>query len=150
MRTIHRDIIGGFIFSKDGKLLLGKNRKGGVYEGSFVVPGGGVNEGETKEAALHREMLEETGLDIHEASVAPLRESSGEHEKTLHDTGERVFVKMDFFSYRIDLNQNADEVVLRTEDDWYQPRWFDIGELKDANLSEPTRDNLVATGIITA
>ena len=42
MRTIHRDIVGGFIFSKDGRLLLGKNCKGGVYEGSFVVPGGGV------------------------------------------------------------------------------------------------------------
>ena len=26
MRTIHRDIVGGFIFSDDGKLLLGQNR----------------------------------------------------------------------------------------------------------------------------
>lgn len=41
MRTIYRDIVGGFIFSKDGKILLGQNRKGGVYEGSFVVLGGG-------------------------------------------------------------------------------------------------------------
>lgn len=44
MRTIHRDIVGGFIFSKDGKVLLGKNRTGGVYEGSYVVPGGGVDD----------------------------------------------------------------------------------------------------------
>jgi 8-oxo-dGTP pyrophosphatase MutT (NUDIX family) len=134
MRTIHRDIVGGFIFSKDGKFLLGKNRKGGVYEGSFVVPGGGVDEGETKEIALHREMLEETGIDINKAAVKQLYQSSGEHEKTLRDTGERVFVKMDFYNYRIDLDQNADEVVLKTEDDWYQPRWFSIEELKDASL----------------
>ena len=148
MRIIHRDIAGGFIFSKDGKLLLGKNRKGGVYEGSFVVPGGGVDDGETKEAALRREMLEETGIDTNTVIVTPLYQSSGEHEKTLRDTGERVFVKMDFYNYRIDLSQNADEVVIKTEDDWYQPRWFLIEELKNANLSEPTRNTLVATGII--
>ena len=148
MRTIHRDIVGGFIFSKDGKFLLGKNRKGGVYEGSFVVPGGGVDEGETKEIALRREMLEETGIDINEASVKELYQSSGEHEKTLRDTGERVFVKMDFYNYRINLNQNADEVVLQTEDDWYQPRWFDIEELSNINLSEPTRNTIIATDII--
>lgn len=148
MRTLHRDIAGGFIFSKDGKLLLGKNRKGGVYEGSFVVPGGGVDDGETKEVALRREMLEETGIDTNNATVTPLYQSSGEHEKTLRDTGERVFVKMDFYNYRIELSQNADEVVIKTDDDWYQPRWFFIDELKNANLSEPTRKTLVATGII--
>lgn len=148
MRTIEREIVGGFIFSKDQKVLLGKNRKGGVYEGSFVVPCGGVDEGETKEVALRREMLEETGIDINEAVVSELYQSSGEHEKTLRDSGERVFVKMDFYNYRIDLDQNADEVTLITEDDWYEPRWFVVEELKDANLSESTRNTLIATGII--
>jgi nucleoside triphosphatase len=149
MRTIHRDIVAGFIFSKDGKFLLGKNRKGGAYEGSFVVPGGGVDEGETTENALRREMLEETGIDINQAAISQLPRSSGEHEKTLRDTGERVFIKMDFYVYRIDLNQNANEVILKTEDDWHEPRWFEIGELNSANLSEPTRNTLIATGIIT-
>lgn len=150
MRIIKRTIVGGFIFSKDGKFLLGKNRKGGVYEGSFVVPGGGVDDGETKEVALRREMLEETGIDIRQAIVKPLFQSSGEHEKTLRDTGERVFVKMDFYNYHIDLNQNADEVVLRTDDDWYQPQWFDVHALENIKLSEPTRNTLVATGIMTS
>lgn len=149
MRTIHRDIVGGFIFSKDSKFLLGKNRKGGVYEGSFVVPGGGVDDGETKEEALQREMLEETGINTYDATVTPLFESSGEHEKTLRDTGERVFVKMDFYNYRIDLNQDADDVVLMTEDDWYEPQWFGVAELNDVNMSEPTRKTLIATGIIS-
>ena len=148
MRTIHRDIVGGFIFSKDGKFLLGKNRKGGVYEGSFVVPGGGVDDGDTKEEALRREMLEETGIDIREATVAPFCESSGEHEKTLRDTGERVFVKMDFYNYRINLPQNADEVEVITEDDWYQPQWFDIAELSDVAMSAPTRKSLAEMGLV--
>lgn len=148
MRTIYRDIVGGFIFSKDGKLLLGKNRKGGVYEGSFVVPGGGVDEGETKEMALHREMLEETGIDINQADVKPLYISSGENEKTLRDTDERVLVKMAFYNYRVDLNQNAGEITVKTEDDWSSPQWFKIDELKGINLSEPTRNTLITTGII--
>lgn len=148
MRTIHRDIVGGFIFSKDGKLLLGKNRKGGVYEGTYVVPGGGVDKGETKESALHREMLEETGIDINNAEVMPLNTASGEHEKTLRDTGERVFVKMDFYNFRIDLNENAVDVVIKTEDDWYEPQWFDLKKLKEINLSEPTYNTLVAVGLM--
>jgi nucleoside triphosphatase len=148
MRTIYRDIVGGFIFSKDGKLLLGKNRKGGVYEGQYVVPGGGVDEGETKESALHREMLEETGIDIAKARITFLRSSSGEHEKTLRDTGERVFVKMDFYNYRINLSENASDVVIKTDDDWYEPSWFELNRLKEVNLSEPTYNTLIAVGLI--
>lgn len=113
------------------------------------MPGGGVEDGETKEIALRREMLEETGIDINQATVNPIRESWGEHEKTLRDTGERVYVKMDFFNYRIDLNQNADDVILKAEDDWCEPRWFEIDELKDTNLSEPTLDALVFAGVVT-
>lgn len=148
MRTIHRDIVGGFIFSKDGKLLLGKNREGGVYEGSYVVPGGGVDDGETREVALRREMQEETGIDIDQAVVTAFNQSSGEHEKTLHDTGERVFVKMNFYDYRIDINQDAADIQLSTEDDWHQPHWFSIDELKDANLSTATRNTLLMTQIL--
>ena len=140
--------MGGFIFSKDGKLLLGKNRKGGVYEGSYVVPGGGVDDGETKEVALHREMMEETGIDIHQATITPFNQSSGEHEKTLRDTGERVFVKMNFYDYRIDINQDAADIQLSTEDDWHQPHWFSLDELKDANLSTATHNTLVMTHIL--
>lgn len=148
MRAKHRDIVGGFIFSKDEKLLLGKNRKGGVYEGSYVVPGGGVEDGETKEMALRREMLEETGLDILNADIKHIYQMSGEHEKILRETGERVLVKMDFYNYRIDLDQNAEDVILKTEDDWYEPRWFKVNELGNVNLSEPTRETLVATKIL--
>ena len=148
MRTVHRDIVGGFIFSKDRRFLLGKNREGGVYEGLFVVPGGGVNDGETKEKALQREISEETGIDINGAKIAPFYTSSGEHEKTLRDTGENVFVKMNFYDYRIDLSQNADEVTIKTDDDWYEPRWFYTSELNDVNLSKPIRNTLIAAGII--
>lgn len=150
MRTIHRDIVGGFIFSADGKILLGNSRPGGVYEDAFVVPGGGVDEGETKEQALRREMLEETGLDTNNAKVKTINESQGESDKTLRDSGERVHVNMDFYDYRIDFAEPADQLNVKAEDDWLNPRWFTIDELKNITLGPPTRNTLVKTGIISA
>ena len=150
MRTIYRDIVGGFIFSADGKLLLGKNRVGGVYEGAFVVPGGGVDPGETKEQALHREMREETGLDITQAKLRLVNESFGEHEKTLRTTGERVLVKMHFYNYRIDLTENAAAVKVIADDDWSQPQWFSLAELATIPLSTPTRRTVVICGTAEA
>jgi 8-oxo-dGTP pyrophosphatase MutT (NUDIX family) len=130
-------------------MLLGKNRSGGVYEGLFVVPGGGVDEGETKLQALRREMLEETGIDIQIGRVSELNISKGEHEKTLQETGERVLVLMDFFDYRVDLPHRADEIVVRAEDDWSEPQWVFLRELGSMQLGPAVRNTLVKSGIIT-
>lgn len=148
MRTIYRDIVGGFIFSLDGKVLLGKNRKGGVYEGSYVVPGGGVDDGETKEQALVREMLEETGIEIVTCEIDAINIAKDEHEKTLRDTSELVLVKMKFYDYRIKLLQNADDVVVKAEDDWLNPRWFTADELGKEDVGFPTSRTLRKIGFL--
>lgn len=150
MRTIERDIVGGFIFSKDLKVLLGKNRKGGVYEGSYVVPGGGVDDGESNEQALKREMLEETGIDISAGEVVQINVSTGEHEKTLRDSGERVLVQMTFYDYRVQLPALANEIAVVAEDDWAEPRWFRAEELASENIGAPTRHTLQKIGFLTA
>ena len=149
MRTIQRDIVGGFIFSKDGKLLLGYNRKGGVYEGQLVVPGGGVEDGETQIEALKREMFEETGLDVSKGSIKLIFQSNGTSEKVLRDTKERVIVEMTFYNYRIDMPNIASEMHVICEDDWAGPSWYGLGELADKDMSVPTRDTLLKTGLIT-
>jgi nucleoside triphosphatase len=90
MRTIQRQIVGGFITSNDGYILLGKSRPGGVYPDHFMVPGGGVDEGETMEAAVKREVLEEVGVDL-DALQATIQQAqdvqTGESEKVLRGTG---------------------------------------------------------------
>lgn len=45
------------VVTRDGKLLLVADSKS-----IFMLPGGGVDPGETIEAAIERELLEETGL----------------------------------------------------------------------------------------
>lgn len=150
MRTIQRDIVGGFIFSRDGKLLLGKSIKGGVYEGSYSVPGGGIEENETKLQALAREMLEETGIDVVSGIVTEITSSTGSHEKTLRNTGERVFVEMTFYNYKIDLPQSSTEVAVVAEDDWTSPRWFTPSDIATANIAAPTLKKLLEIGFVTA
>lgn len=129
-------------------MLLGKNRQGGVYEGSYVVPGSGVDEGESQYQALRREMQEETSIDITTGKITQVNTSTGEHEKTLRDTGERVHVNMTFYDYSILLPQDADSVVVCAEDDWTSPRWFTADELTTENIGLPTCRTLQKIGFM--
>ena len=63
--------VGALIFDPAGRLFVMQSHKWG---GKYVVPGGHVELGETLEAALRREVLEETGLTIHDISFVGIQE----------------------------------------------------------------------------
>ena len=56
------------VIVKDGKIVLIK-RKEEPFQGQYALPGGFVEYGETVEAALRREVLEETGLVVEVTSL---------------------------------------------------------------------------------
>ncbi len=56
------------VIVEDGKILLIK-RKNEPFQGQYALPGGFVEYGETVEAALRREVLEETGLVVDVCSL---------------------------------------------------------------------------------
>ena len=144
LRQIERDIVGAVIVSADGKILLGKNRAGGVYEGMLTVPGGGIEPGEDATAALHREVREETGIDLTHATVEQVATTTGGSEKTLPDTGERVWAAMTFHNYVVTLDAPASDVTLAAGSDFAQARWFTRHELASQQLA-PTVAQLLAT-----
>ena len=56
----------------DGRVLIAKRPEGKVMGGLWEFPGGKVDEGETPEAALVRELREELAIDITQSCLAPL------------------------------------------------------------------------------
>ena len=149
MRTIHRKIVGAFIFSNDDHILLGKSIKGGVYQGVWLVPGGGIDKGETAEQAIVREVSEELGLDI---SLYPTNRmnitGTGISEKILRDTGEKVIVEMAFINFRVDIHCPADKIHFKLEDDLSEAKWIKFSDLKNLDFSPAVKEVLKHIQII--
>lgn len=59
----------GVLVRADGSFLLAQRPAGKPYEGYWEFPGGKLEDGESVEAALARELHEELGIDI--AGVTP-------------------------------------------------------------------------------
>jgi len=132
MREIERVIVSALIFSKDGKILMGKKdpTKGGVYSDCWHIPGGGIDEGETFEQALKREVEEEVGIDISSYNIIAIPEKgNGAAEKTL-STGEKVLCRMEFNRFRINIvDKLASEIKLHLKDNLVEIKWFSPEEL---------------------
>jgi len=59
------------LIDADGRLLIQQRPPGKPFAGLWEFPGGKVEEGETPEAALIRELKEELDIDVAEACLAP-------------------------------------------------------------------------------
>ena len=56
----------------DGRVLIAKRPEGKAMAGLWEFPGGKVDDGETPEVALIRELKEELAIDITQSCLAPL------------------------------------------------------------------------------
>ncbi len=63
--------VGALIFNKQNKVFLMKSSK---WHDHWIIPGGHIELGETMEQALKREIIEETGLDIHNIKLILFQE----------------------------------------------------------------------------
>lgn len=142
MKTIHRIIVSAMIFSRDNKLLMCRkpSDSDGVYVGCWQIPGGGMNEDETKMQTLVREIKEEIGIDISKAETKAVNyRYSGESEKNLKETGERVIAKMDFNAYKVIISdKKCDEIKIRLNDEFSEYKWFETSDLKHLKLAPPS------------
>ena len=60
------------LIDDENKILIGKRPAGKVFENLWEFPGGKIEEGETVDLALEREIKEELNIDISSNCVAPL------------------------------------------------------------------------------
>ena len=65
----------------DGRVLLAQRPEGKEMAGLWEFPGGKIEPGETPEAALIRELVEELGLDTVESCLAPFTFASHTYER---------------------------------------------------------------------
>jgi len=101
---------------RDGKLLLGKRRN--VFgDGTWALPGGHLESGESMVAAAARELEEETGLTADSYEFVSLvnnpRKERGKH-----------YIQLGFRAEGI-----KGEPELREPDRCYEWKWFDLDNL---------------------
>jgi nucleoside triphosphatase len=117
--------VGALIFNPEAKVLLVKQDK---WRGKYVVPGGHIELGETMEDALRREMMEETGLVIHDIQFALLQEFI--FDEQFHER--RHFIFFDFVC-----KTDSHNVVLNSESQRYV--WVSLEEALELPLDSYTR-----------
>ena len=117
--------VGALIVGPDQRLLMIHTLK---WSGLWGIPGGKIKGGETSEEALRREILEETGLELHDIRFALAQDCirSKEFYKPAH------FVLLNYVAQTkqtaVTLNPEADEF-----------RWCTLDECYQLPLNTPTR-----------
>ncbi len=69
------------LIDKDGRVLVAQRPEGKAMAGLWEFPGGKVQDGETPEFALCRELYEELGIDARECCFVPIAFASHSYEK---------------------------------------------------------------------
>lgn len=131
--TSERQAVGAIVFDEAGRLLLIR-RANPPSKGLWSLPGGRVENGESGEQAVVRELLEETGL------TGVVVEEIGSLRLPAPDGG--VYFVRD---YRLDV---ADVGGLAAGDDADDAAWFTVDSLQGVATSPGLVDTLVDWGVL--
>lgn len=126
--------VGAVLRDPEGRVLL-VLRGNEPDRGTWSLPGGRVEPGESPEQAVVREMLEETGLQVE------VRNRIAQVERA-HPAG-GVYVIDDF-------EVSHAGGTLRAGDDAVDARWFTSTEALNDRLTPGLVEHLTAWGVITA
>ena len=123
--------VGGLIFNSLGKVLLVRTHK---WSDLWGIPGGKIKWGEPSEAALHREIKEETGLDIGEIEFVMVQDCI--HSKEFYRDAHFVLLN---YTCRC-----VGEIEVKLNDEAREFRWVLLDEGMKMPINEPTRKLLAS------
>jgi len=111
------------VIVKDGQILLARIAGGYPGAGSWTLPGGGVDWGEHPDAAMHRELYEETGLAGEVISLLGVDSLRLERKRNGRMIG--------FHAVRIIYHVDAagDPMVTETDGSVSESRWMSLDEV---------------------
>ena len=78
-------VVAAALIDSDGRVLVARRPSGKKMAGLWEFPGGKVEQGETPERALIRELKEELGIDVTENCLAPITFASHPYPEFLID-----------------------------------------------------------------
>lgn len=138
----YRTVVVGVVQNKAGEYLLCKKPVGeGIYPGQWALPGGGIDEGETMEQALKREMMEEVGLQIDEIKPLFFRDDTQpKYKNGVVDAD--VYMVYLLFSCRA---TNEVKIDNREFEDF---AWVKINDIADYDLNVATRNTFERIGVL--
>ncbi len=127
-----RDTARGIVI-KDGRLLLIERFRPGMHY--FSTPGGGIEQRETPEQAVERELMEETSIKVSvEREIYTWQEGPHTHH----------FFLCTYISGEPSLHHDAEEAS-NGPNNVHLPRWVDLEEAASLSFGywEPLKDRLL-------
>jgi len=115
------EVAAAVLLRADGHFLLGQRAPGTFYAGYWEFPGGKLEAGETLEQALRRELGEELGIELEQATPWICRAHEYEHAE----------VRLHFFrvtAWRGELVDHVHSALV-----WQRPETIEVGPMLPAN-----------------
>jgi ADP-ribose pyrophosphatase YjhB (NUDIX family) len=130
------DCVGGIVHDADGRMLLVR-RGTEPAKGTWSVPGGRVEPGESDAVATAREVLEETALRVRVGRLVGTVERAA--------PGGGVFVIRD---YLCTIEVGADPAAVRAGDDAADAAWFSPAQIAGLDTAPGLVDALAVWGLL--
>ena len=138
LTTHHHVGVYGVAFVDDAVLLVEKQR--GPYRGSWDLPGGGIEEGESRREALEREFCEETGLTISRAEQFTTTEIRCCHRLSADSPEE---LRHTAHVYEVAIEKRGPLKPGTTEEDVSRADWIPLERCAELVLSPVAREALM-------
>ena len=118
--------VGALIFNSNGEVLMIRTHK---WSNKWGIPGGKIKWGETSEAALRREIMEETGLKVTDIEFVLVQDCI--HSKEFYHDAHFVLL-----NYTCGC---AGKPRVKLNDEGQVFRWLTLAEAKNLKLNKPTK-----------